>query len=268
MKQNAISLCKLKTLEYRINRKIREKCKTVTLDDKFDDKRIKKFTMEVQELADGLVIQKPLEFYINYYSDMFHHIINLQINKAETTKKGNIKENINKIMHNLYVEEAEEEKKYSIPILIVSYYPLKIDLGNIAKEIGYDYIDTNKKLNEIKSSNLYSKFNLNESDLDKYSSFLYVAIGYEAEMEEKELNQINEFSKGHCPHYLENFFFKKTARKEVPFRIKKHFQDQRELVEAITTHKKKYAIQIDSSMIGQIPEILTNKIREIEAANE
>lgn len=71
-----LSLCKLKTLEYRILRKLREKLKSCIADKKGTgmSKWMKRFTKESQELCEFCEAAKPLDFYNTIASTAFEFI--------------------------------------------------------------------------------------------------------------------------------------------------------------------------------------------------
>ena len=61
---SVLSLCKLKTLEYRMFRKIREKCRNYSGASNTDTV-IQRFIREAKELSRGHKLPHPLDFYID-----------------------------------------------------------------------------------------------------------------------------------------------------------------------------------------------------------
>jgi len=66
-KDQVLSLCKLKTLEYRLFRKMREKLRNYAnfTSKLFSDQLIEKFIREAKDLCKGFDLPHPLEFYID-----------------------------------------------------------------------------------------------------------------------------------------------------------------------------------------------------------
>jgi hypothetical protein len=73
-----LSLCKLKTLEYRLFRKMREKLRNFYVENRKSDapasEIVKRFTKEAKELLAENDLPRPLEYYIQLFRTAFEFI--------------------------------------------------------------------------------------------------------------------------------------------------------------------------------------------------
>lgn len=118
--QRVISLWKIKSVEYRILRKLREKLSAFLKKDRKTDKLYKKYVEEIKELANVYQPKQPLEYYIDLGKRAFQlmegadrsvlrYIMNRFLDFLDFLAKGGTKEELWKAAKTSIAVEAEAE---------------------------------------------------------------------------------------------------------------------------------------------------------------
>lgn len=195
------SLCKIKTLEYRIFRKIREKLKNIRNNDKFPKNLFKIFQKESRMLCDSCEVELDVEYYDSVAEEFFDQIVKFytkanfrrSINQFSEILPKVIYNVKNKIKRNVF----EDFVKEIILLITPPHYinePLKAFIeGEFSKthKILKNFDSLKKNLQEDKKVgkylfllNCFEDFNLNEIT----EKILFVFLGFE----EDTFKRINE----------------------------------------------------------------------------
>ena len=142
--QHTLSLAKLKTLEYRIYRKLREKLKHFSAEKSVDDV-FRVFKHEVKELIEGHELPRPLEFYHEVAKVALISISrNLSIqSKLQEHYIDFLDKIIARVGENEPISEGNEEGNREKVVEIVVITPPEVipsgQIQSLAMELGYTY---------------------------------------------------------------------------------------------------------------------------------
>ena len=260
--QRTLVLGKIKTLEYRIIRKIREKAKHITVNEENNIKLQNSFMSQFCDLTEGFVLPKPKDYYVNFYYEIKNRIINLiKSDKIEISSKKHAKIDFNKIIHNFKLDNIPDQKsKYYVPILIETAYSIKLNYSDIAAGLNYQESNQNK-IDLLKPNKLYHDYFSFDPSKFSQNKYIYGFIGFAEDRLEEEIS-LSEFYDSECLSRKFNISMKKQMPK-LPELIKKAFNEKRKLIQNIKLNQKAEVIEISPTTQENIIELLNKKITEI-----
>lgn len=172
---NVISLCKIKTLEYFVYRKIREKLKKFVQDNSKKETLLRKFGKEIEELVGDLKLPKKLSYYKNIMDQLFEQIRKIK-NKSgsiqdcfldlldeirgkneknlQTTIKNESMSSLVKINDNVITHE--EEKKEDSDFLLKEIKNLNMENLIIIDQVG-GFNEVEEKIPETENKEILNE---------------------------------------------------------------------------------------------------------------
>ncbi|OMJ93816.1 hypothetical protein SteCoe_3140 [Stentor coeruleus] len=249
--QQSISLCKIKTLEYRIFRKIREKLKNMTNDETKNNKIKAKFESELNSLIKGFNLPKKYETYTAFYDLNADKVSKKLQNGEKKTKKGALSGNMSNILHS----------PQNVPIIIDASPSIKYNWKELANGLEYILCNT-KKTDILKPNNLYNEVRMESNDYESQVA-LYVLLGYDEEMEDIEANKSNGYTKKSCPPVFLNCFSKKKLREGLEKEVRKHYENKRKMFENLRVSERSCKITVLGRDIQELCEMLNKKVIEM-----
>lgn len=251
--QKTLVLCKVKTLEYRINRKIRENVS------KLKSKEnaaflINKFTTEFDELTTGFNLPKPKQDFLNFY----HEILQEKLKQLEQGTKSS---NLNYLLHGIKQETQERKKKF-IQVIIEANCCLSINCKKIATELDYKLVDLRK--NQAKPNTLcHDEFNLDFLFRLK-EKVLLVCVGYDENTIQRSINSKNFHDPKECPRILTRYFIGSGKKHPNPYeKVLEYFQAKKKTIDKLQQCSNIYFIETSQTEEKHLADIISNKIQEI-----
>lgn len=249
--QQSLSLCKIKTLEYRIFRKIREKLKNMTNDESKNKKIKTKFENEFNALVKGFNLPKNHDTYMDFYDLNADKVVTKLEHGDKKTKKGALCGNMNNVLHS----------PQNVPILIDASPSIKCNWKEIAFNLQYILCDT-KKADILKPNNIYHEVKMGSNDFETQVA-LYVLLGYDEEMEDIEVHKSNGYTKKDCPPVFLNSVNNKKLRKGLDKEVRNYYENKRKIFENLRVSEKSCKIFVSGREARELSEILNKKIIEM-----
>lgn len=212
--QATIALGKIKTLEYRLFRKIREKLKKLTLEQNSLEKLKNSFESECQQLCQGFNMLDKLPFFLQQFEKIGK--VRLEVLKNPEYSRIKQSENLNSFINTKYP-----------PVFLETSWLIKLNIDNLKKLLPLNYTSstyTKEYLNQNLYHNCLSPENLNGIN----DGLLYV-VGYGEDDEEMFIEKSAQFSgPDDFPQELLKFNRKQDLGKMQGF-IREEFQKMRKL---------------------------------------
>ena len=215
--QSILSLGKIKTIEYRIYRKIREKAKKLTLDNENNLKIRERFISECSRFCSDYGLNDKYDNYVKYYEQIQEKVIKRLSEGDVNTNKGRYNQNLNLIVN-----------PSSPPIFLqTSWLAQSID-AMIVTQLNLQVISSNRNIDEFHKGTLYH--NILDSRF-KSREAVYYFFGFSQEDEENFIEKSKKFKnpKDFPPELIK--YNSKVFAKEMEGGIRKTFNQQRELLD-------------------------------------
>lgn len=257
--QHTLALCKLKTLDYRIIRKIREKAKHFG-DNRDYNQHFETFLTEFNQLVEGHELPKPAEFYYNFFKKTY----NIVRQAYDSTGKQKIKINYNYVINDIELlidEPIVRENK--IPVLLRVGFCINVDLSMLAKELNYDFQNSKSRIEYLEPETLYTSFHYIDKHL-LHERFLFVQVGYDEEYEEKLVSSRKMMETGELHADFKRLVSKKSNRNALPNIIHNEYNRKRQ-----EFNNSSYPNAVFLSVAAsQVPELKDLILQEIDKCSE
>ena len=249
--QCTLSLGKIKTVEYRIYRKIREKAKKITLNNESNLKIKEKFISECLHFCNTYGLNDKYENYVRYYEQIQEKVIKRLIEGESKTKKERLNQNLNEIVN-----------PSSPPIFLQTSWLATSIETIIGTQLNLQVISSNRNLDEIQKGTIYhnildSRYKINEA--------VYYFFGFSEEDEENFIEKSKNFKNAKdFPQDLAKYNTKGFI-KEMESGIRKTFNQQRELYNEFkdsNLNVKYFQFQSNERLIELIAEDLNLRINK------
>jgi hypothetical protein len=182
LNQVTLSLAKIKTIEYRIYRKIREKLKLLKKGSGSLQSSIEKFSKDIKSMIDTNSSTKNAEFFINEFIKTAEKVLGPK-----------------KVTQEVEEPFVFEESKNSESIIFLETSPLyEVDPNTLSEELGMFY-DNKKDCHKFVQGHIYHNI-LRKNNFPVINSAIYIFAGFSLKSEQKYQNSLKNKSNDRQKH--------------------------------------------------------------------